>query len=418
VAFVNTFGAREILDAEGCYMPADTTLDSPPAETASPPTARRVVPREQDWPAEIASIPAKTSLPPRRQRVRWALFALLPLALVGGAYWYITGGQVMSTDDAYVNVNAETVGISTDVAGIVQQIDVTENQHVDSGQVLYRLDPRQFQIALDNARANQAQTSLTIASMKQDYGRMLSDVAAQQAQVALNQAANDRNTSLVGTGAVSRATYDQARYTLQAANGKLESLRQQAQVQLAKLGGNADIPVTQHPQFLQAKAQVDEAQRQLDDTVVRAPFVGIVTSVPSIAPGKYLGASTTAFYLVASDHVWVDATPKETELTYERPGQPVTVTVDAYPDAVWHGAVESISPAAAQQFSLLPAQNTSGNWVKVVQRIPMRVRVDTIDKNLPPLRAGMSVEVDVDTGHARGLPHFLAALFGLAPRVA
>jgi membrane fusion protein, multidrug efflux system len=397
-------------------MPTDTTLDSPPAETVSPPTARRVVPREQDWPAEIASIPVKTSRPPRQQLVRWALFALLPLALIGGAYWYITGGQVMSTDDAYVN--AETVGISTDVAGIVQQIDVTENQHVDSGQVLYRLDPRQFQIALDNARANQAQTSLTIASMKQDYGRMLSDVAAQQAQVALDQTTNDRNASLVGTGAVSRATYDQARYTLQAANGKLESLRQQAQVQLAKLGGNADIPVTQHPQFLQAEAQVDEAQRQLDDTVVRAPFAGIVTNVPSIAPGKYLAASTTAFYLVASDHVWVDATPKETELTYERPGQPVTVTVDAYPDAVWHGIVESISPAAAQQFSLLPAQNTSGNWVKVVQRIPMRVRVDTIDKNLPPLRAGMSVEVDVDTGHARGMPHFLAALFGLAPRAA
>jgi membrane fusion protein, multidrug efflux system len=397
-------------------MPTDTTLDSPPAETVSRPTARRVVPGEQDWPAEIASIPVKTSRPPRQQLVRWALFALLPLALIGGAYWYITGGQVMSTDDAYVN--AETVGISTDVAGIVQQIDVTENQHVDSGQVLYRLDPRQFQIALDNARANQAQTSLTIASMKQDYGRMLSDVAAQQAQVALDQTTNDRNASLVGTGAVSRATYDQARYTLQAANGKLESLRQQAQVQLAKLGGNADIPVTQHPQFLQAEAQVDEAQRQLDDTVVRAPFAGIVTNVPSIAPGKYLAASTTAFYLVASDHVWVDATPKETELTYERPGQPVTVTVDAYPDAVWHGIVESISPAAAQQFSLLPAQNTSGNWVKVVQRIPMRVRVDTIDKNLPPLRAGMSVEVDVDTGHARGMPHFLAALFGLAPRAA
>jgi membrane fusion protein, multidrug efflux system len=134
--------------------------------------------------------------------------------------------------------------------------------------------------------------------------------------------------------------------------------------------------------------------------------------VPAIAPGKYLQASTTAFYLVATDHVWVDANPKETELTYVRPGHPVTVTVDTYPDAQWGGTVESISPAAAQEFSLLPAQNTSGNWVKVVQRIPMRVRVDTSDKNLPPLRAGMSVGVDVDTGHARGLPRFAAALFG------
>jgi len=170
--------------------------------------------------------------------------------------------------------------------------------------------------------------------------------------------------------------------------------------------------VTQHPQYLQAKSQVDEAQRQLDHTVVKAPFAGIVTNVPAIAPGKYLAASTTAFYLVDTDHLWVDATPKETELTYVRVGQPITATVDTYPDAEWHGTIESISPAAAQQFSLLPAQNTSGNWVKVVQRITMRVRIDTNDKNLPPLRAGMSLEVNVDTGHARGLPHFLAALFG------
>jgi membrane fusion protein (multidrug efflux system) len=198
---------------------------------------------------------------------------------------------------------------------------------------------------------------------------------------------------------------------LQTDNGKLESLRQQAQTQLARLGGDADIPTTQHPQYRQALAQVEEAQRELDHTVIRAPFSGTATGVPSIAPGKYLAASTTAFYLVDTDHVWVDANPKETELTYVRAGQPATVTVDTYPNVVWRGTVESISPAAAQEFSLLPAQNTSGNWVKIVQRVPLRVRVDTTDSSLPPLRAGMSVEVDVDTGHARGLPHFLAALF-------
>jgi membrane fusion protein, multidrug efflux system len=399
-------------------MPADTTLDFLPAEPAEAPGARRDTPQQQPGrPAEIpAVVPEKPPPPPRRRPMRWAMFALLPLALIGGAYRYVTGGQVMSTDDAYVN--AETVGISTDVSGIVQQIDVTENQHVDKGQVLYSLDSRQFQIALENAKANLAQTALTIASMKQDYGRMLSDVTAQQAQVSLDQATNDRNASLVGTGAVSRATYDQARFTLEADKSKLESLRQQAAVQLAKLAGNPNIPVTQHPQFLQAKAMVDEAQRQVDDAVVKAPFAGIVTQVYAIARGKYLAASTTAFYLVATDHVWVDATPKETELTYVRPGQAVTVTVDTYPDAVWRGVVESVSPAAAQQFALLPAQNTSGNWVKVVQRIPMRVRVETNEKNLPVLRAGMSVEVDVDTGHERGLPHFLAALLGLGPKVA
>jgi len=316
----------------------------------------------------------------------------------------------MSTDDAYVN--AETVGISTDISGIVKEIDVTESQHVDPGQVLYRLDPRQFQIALDNARANLAQTALSIDAMKQDYRRMLKDVAAEQAQVELDQVTYDRYAALLPTGSTTKANYDQARFTLEADKNKLESLRQLAAVQLAKLSGNPDIPVTQHPEYLQAKARVDEAQRQLDHAVVKAPFAGVVTDVPSIAPGKYLAASTTAFYLVDTDHLWIDATPKETELTYARPGQPVTAMVDTYPDAEWHGIVESVSPAAAQQFALLPAQNTSGNWVKVVQRIKMRVRIDTSDKNLPPLRAGMSVEVDVDTGHARGFPHFLTALFG------
>jgi membrane fusion protein (multidrug efflux system) len=346
----------------------------------------------------------------RRQRVRGGLFALLPIVLVLGGYFYVTGGQVMSTDDAYVQ--AERVGISTDVSGIVQDVDVKDNQRVEAGQLLYRLGPRQFQIALDNAKANLAQIALSIDAMKQDYKRMLSDVAAQQAQVDLDQTNFDRNAKLLKTATVSQAMFDQMRYTLDNDKSKLAALQQQVMVQLAKLGGNPDIAVADHPQYRQAQAQVDEAQRQLDHTAVKAPFAGIVTNVPAIAPGKYLAASTTAFFLVDTDHVWIDATPKETELTYVRPGQPVTVTVDTYPDVGWHGVVESVSPAAAQEFQLLPAQNTSGNWVKVVQRVPMRVRLDATDKKLPPLRAGMSVEVDVDTGHARGFPSFLRSLFG------
>ncbi len=350
----------------------------------------------------------------RRNRVRWTLFALLPVALIAGGYFYLTGGQVMSTDDAYVQ--ADKVGISTDVSGIVQDVAVKDNQHVAAGQVLYRLDPRQFQIALDNAKANLAQTALSIEAMKEDYKRMVSDTAAQQAQVDLDQVNFDRNAMLLRTATISQAVYDQAHYTLDNDKGKLAALREQAQVQLAKLGGDANLVVTQHPQYRQAQAQVDEAQRQLDHTVIAAPFAGEVTGVPSIAPGKYLAASTTAFFLVDTDHIWIDATPKETELTYVRPGQPVIVTVDTYPDFEWHGVVESVSPAAAQEFSLLPAQNTSGNWVKVVQRVPMRVLLDTSDSKLPPLRAGMSVEVDVDTGHPRGVPHFLQALFGRSHR--
>jgi len=350
----------------------------------------------------------------RRQRTRWALFALLPLVLIVASYWYVTGGQLMSTDDAYVN--AEKVGISTDVSGIVQDVDVTNNQYVTAGQILYRLDARQFQIAVDSAKANLAQVALTLDAMKQDYKRMLSDVAAQQAQVDLDQTNYNRAEMLLHNGAGTQATYDQAKYALQTDTSKLQSLREQTQVQLARLGGNADTPTTELPQYLQAKAQLDEAQRQLNDTVVKAPFSGIVTDVPATAPGRYLAASTTAFYLVDTDHVWVDAQPKETELTHVRAGQAATVTVDTYPNAVWQATVQSISPAAAQEFALLPAQNTSGNWVKVVQRVPMRIRLDTSDKTLPPLRAGMSVVVNVDTGHARGFPDFLTSWFGGGPR--
>ena len=381
------------------------------SETSEAPQARpNPAPKSTKPLYENTSAPKEAAQSARRRSLRWAMFSLLPLALVVGGYWYVTGGQITSTDDAYVE--ADKVGISTDVSGIVQDVDVTENQHVQAGQILYRLDARQFQIAVENTKANLAQTALMIESMKRDYRRMLSDIDAQQAQVELDQSTYDRQADLVQRNVTPKANYDQARFTLQADKSKVASLKQQAEVQLAKLSGNPDIPVTEHPQYQQAKAQVDEAQRQLDHTIVKAPFAGIVTNVPSIAPGKYLQASTTAFYLVAADHVWVNANPKETELTHVRPGQPVTVTVDTYPDLEWLGTVESISPAAAQEFQLLPAQNTSGNWVKVVQRIPVRVRVGTNDESRPQLRAGMSVEIGVDTGRPRGVPHFLASLLG------
>src|SRR5262249_49395990 len=161
------------------------------------------------------------------------------------------------TDDAYVE--ADKVGISTDVSGIVQDIDVTENQQVTAGQILYRLDPRQFEIALESAKANLAQTELTVEAMKQDYQRMLSDIETQQAQGATDQETCDRYSTLVKSDSVSRANYDQARFTLQADKSKVASLQQQAQVQLARLDGNPEIEVTAHPQYLQAKAQVDEA---------------------------------------------------------------------------------------------------------------------------------------------------------------
>jgi membrane fusion protein (multidrug efflux system) len=379
-------------------------LSNGPATTAE---ASRRRPDAEDVPASALQNARKRV---SRRHLRTGLFVLLPILLIAGGYWYITGGQVMSTDDAYAE--ADKVGISTDVSGIVRDIDVTENQHVDVGRVLYRLDDAPFRFALGRATAQVGSVKDALNALKANYRDMQAQI--QQAQHDVEYCATElhRQQDLLNAHVASQSTFDMARRNLQNAQGKLASLTQQLAAIAANLNGDPDGPDEQNPRYVDAVAQRDEAARQLAHTVVRAPFAGIVTNVPAIALGKYLAASTTAFYLVATDHVWVDENPKETQLTYVRPGQPAIVTVDTYPDVQWRGTVESISPAASQEFALLPAQNTSGNWVKVVQRIPMRVRVDTSDSDLPPLRAGMSVEVDVDTGHARGLPHFLTSMLG------
>jgi len=337
---------------------------------------------------------------------------LRPVLMVGGlvvvllvtGFMWLTGGRYVSTDDAYVR--AAKLMVSTDVSGIVAGIDVREGQVVRKGDVLFRLDPRQYDIALAGAKAQLAQTALSIEAMKQDYRRMLRDAEAQQAQVDQAEAQFRRYVALVTGGSISQSTYDDARFKYDAARQTLASLRQQAQTQIAKLGGNPDIAVTDHPQYQQAKAQVDEAQRQLDHSTVRAPFDGIVSKVDTLQPGMYMAADTAAMALVSTDQVWVEANMKETDLTWVKPGDRVTVAIDTYPGRVWVGTVDVVSPASGAEFSVLPAQNASGNWVKVVQRIPLRIVVDRKAGD-PPLRAGMSVIVDVDTGHRRQLTDIL-----------
>jgi len=331
------------------------------------------------------------------------------VAIAAGLFWLMTGRYV-STDNAYVH--AAKLMVSTDISGIVSEVDVKEGQHVKKGDVLFRVDPKQFRIALDSAKAQLDLTKLNIESMKQDYRRVLSDIASQQAQVDLAKANYERAESLVKTGSTSKANYDQTRFAYESGEKQLQALQDQAKVQLAKLGGNPDVDPTQHPQYLQVKAQVDEAQRQLDDTVVRAPFSGIVTQVAALQPGTYLVAQTAALTntgavaLVSTDDVWIEANMKETDLTYVKVGDKVSIDVDTYPGRAWTGTVESISPATGAEFSILPAQNTSGNWVKVVQRITVKVRVAQNPQN-PPLRAGMSTFVEIDTGHRHRLGDLL-----------
>jgi membrane fusion protein, multidrug efflux system len=359
-----------------------------------------------DRPGPVVHAPSPTPAPAHappsaaRRRLRAVLFILLPLVLVIALIAYALGGGTITTDNAYVEAN--TVGISTDVSGIVSQVYVRENQPVTRGQVLYTLRDRQYRYALDRANAQLATVRDNLLAQQASYRQMQARIAQAQYDLGYSQVQFKRAQNLARVHIVSKTGYDTAHRNLASAQEALASLDQQLAGIAANLNGHPTGPVEQYPQYLSAKAARDEAARELAHTVVRAPFNGIVTSVPSLQPGRYLAASMTGFYLVDTDHVWIHANPKETELTYVRPGQAVTVTVDTYPGETWRGTVASISPAAAQQFSLLPAENTSGNWVKVVQRIPVRIAVDTGGQDLPPLRAGMSAEVSIHTGHSRG----------------
>ena len=206
---------------------------------------------------------------------------------------------------------------------------------------------------------------------------------------------------LAGRQAAAEVKVDQARHDLDSARDQLAVARQEAQAALAELGGDVNQPIEKHAQYLQAVAEVEKARRDLRRTVVTAPAAGVVTKVDTIQVGTYLPTATGAFSLVVKDSVWIEANPKETDLTYLQPGNTVNVTVDSYPGVKWRGTVESISPATGAEFSLIPAQNASGNWVKVVQRVPVRVRVE-MPAEAPPLRAGMSAAVEIDTGRTRG----------------
>jgi membrane fusion protein, multidrug efflux system len=377
-----------------------------PIARETPKARGRVRPRVARRAAQIASLARQRASSPRH-----FLFALLPIVLIVGAYVYITGGSTMSTDNAYVQ--ADMVNVSTDVSGIVSEIDVKENQKVSVGDVLFKLDDKAFQLALEKANAQLGAARNDLLAAQANYRNMQAQIQQAQADITYYQITFNRQQTLAANSFASQAAFDDARHNLQVAQQKLASLNQQLAGLSATLNGNPDAPVESYPRYKEQLAARDEAQRQLDHSTVRAPINGIVTKVPSLQPGQYLAASTSALAVVATDHVWVQANPKETELTYVRPGQKATVEVDSYPGVEWTGTVESISPASSSSFSLLPAENSSGNWVKVVQRIPLRVRIEN-QPGKPELRVGMSVQLYVETGHPRGLPEPLARWFHLS----
>ncbi len=337
----------------------------------------------------------------RRVAMIWGVAIIASISLV----LWLTGGRYVGTDDAYMH--AAKLMVSTDVSGLVKDVDVREGEHVKKGQILFRLDPKPFQIALDNAKADLAQSVQDAESTRATYKSLMGQMSAQQAQVNLAQITYNRYVALAKANAIAPTQLDQARGTLQTAQATLVSLKQGADVQLAKLNGNPNLPAEKTPGYLKAQSTVDEMQRQLDHAIIRAPFDGIVTEVDSLQPGTLVISAMSAFTttsavgIVSTSDMWIDASMKETDLTYVRVGNPVKVTIDTYPGCTWNGAVQSISAGSDSAFSVLPSENTSGNWVKVVQRIPVKVKLGSTNCTDRPISAGMSAIVSIDTGKRR-----------------
>ena len=334
-----------------------------------------------------------------RQRVRLPLMLLGPIVvLLGGVYWYLTTGRYVSTDDAYVQ--AARVSISTDVSGRVAAIDVRDNEEVKAGQVLFTLDQRPFVIAVEEAKAQLAAVRLQVEAMKATYQQKLAEARAIEATVAYERGEFERQKQLLASGAASRQQFDRASQAFQTDTAQLASKEQDVANTLASLGGDPDLPVGKHPMVQHAQAELDRAELNLSYTVVRAPENGIATKVEQLQVGDYVNASTPLFSLMSSERVWVEANFKETELTHMRPGQSATVEVDTYPGTVFPARVQSLSPGTGLTFSLLPAENATGNWVKVVQRLPVRFSIEKFAPSAP-LHAGLSATVEVDTGYRR-----------------
>jgi membrane fusion protein (multidrug efflux system) len=384
---------------------ADPVLKFPPEQKGNPASP---APR-----TKIAAEPRRRLMAGLRRYRRLLLLVVLPLvAAIAGFTFYLNGGRYVTTDDAYVG--AQKVLITPDISGKIEKVVVREGQQVNEGDVLFEIDPVPFRLAAAQARANLAQTRTTydnlVANVK-IYGQML-DLAQQG--VDLKQRDVDRKSSLVKNNVGSQLDLDNAGTAFVTASAQLQFLRQQLSNAKTQLLGDPNLPLDQFPPYAQAKAALDQAERNLDHTVMRAPMAGIATQVDQIQLGRFVMAGSPVFSIIDVSNPWVDANPKESDFTYVSVGQPVTLDVDAFPNHVFKGTVGSLSPGTGAQFAILPPQNATGNFVKVVQRVPVRIYFDKDDTFVKRLKAGMSVYATIDTNHRRSL----AALFGFLPAVA
>ncbi len=340
--------------------------------------------------------------PSRLKRLRLPLMVGGTLAIVlGGGLYFFMQGRYESTDDAYVN--AARASISTNVPGRVVELEVHDNERVRKGQVLFRLDDRPFRIAVEQARAKLDGARLKIRALKATRLQKVSELRAAEDTLDYAQREAKRQQRLRGSGISSESQVESAVHARDSAEQAVAKAKQEIASLTAQLGGDPSIEPDKHPLVEEAQAALDQAELDLSHTVVKAPANGIVTQVEKLQVGDYVNTASPVFALISTDDMWIDANFKEVQLAKMRAGQPVTIDIDAYGDKTFRGHVASFTPGTGAQFSLLPAQNATGNWVKVVQRLAVRIAIDNPDPG-HPLYAGLSATVKVDTTAAGTAP--------------
>ena len=328
-----------------------------------------------------------------RTSLRQLLMIVVPvLALVVIGYLYLTSGRYVSTDNAYVK--ADMVSVSPDVGGRIVEVFVRQNEVVKAGAPLFQIDPKPYKIALAESNAQLQAAEANVKSLKAKYQMTVAQLELAKSNVDYYSREFQRQASLAKSKYASQAKLDTARHNLDTAVQLGNMLKQSIGQTVAMLDDKPDAPVEEHSAYQQAEATRDNAALNLDRTTVRAPFDGVLGKQPQV--GDNVAPGTPVVSIISQRNVWVEANFKETDLAKVRPGQKATIDIDTYPDHPWTGRVLSISQATGSEFSVLPAQNATGNWVKVVQRIPVRILIDR-NPGDPEIRAGMSVEAEIDT---------------------
>ena len=383
---------------------ADPVLKFPPEAKGNPPAQPRT---------KLASEPRRRLMAGMRRYRRVLLLVVLPLvAVVAGLTFYLNGGRYVTTDDAYVG--AQKVLITPDISGKIEKVVVKEGQRVNEGDVLFEIDPIPFRLALEQARAAVEQARTTFNNLKANIRIYDQMVELMQQGVDLKQRDVERKSTLARSSFGSQLDLDNASNALVTARAEYAFVQQQISTAKTQLLGKLDLPLEEFPPYYQAKAALGQAERNLDHTVMRAPIAGIATQVDQIQLGRFVVAGSPVFSVIDTAKPWVDANLKESDFTYVAVGETVDIDVDAFPDHVFKGTIGSLSPGTGAEFAILPPQNATGNFVKVVQRVPVRIYFDSNDKYVRKLKAGMSAYTTIDTRHHRSL----AALLGLSPAAA